>query len=85
MSLRERLADRSITIDVTDEAKHFLANQGYDPVYGVRPLKRYLQRALQTQLGRKLMAGDIQDGSCRSKPGSWKRMSKPRDFPVRLM
>jgi ATP-dependent Clp protease ATP-binding subunit ClpB len=64
VSLRERLADRSITIDVTDEAKHFLASQGYDPVYGARPLKRYLQRALETQLGRKLIAGDIQDGSC---------------------
>ena len=64
VSLRERLADRSITIDVTDEAKHFLASEGYDPVYGARPLKRYLQRALETQLGRKLIAGDIQAGSC---------------------
>ncbi len=63
VDLRSRLADRRITIDVTDEAKTFLGNQGYDPVYGARPLKRYLQRALETQVGRKIIAGEIVDGS----------------------
>ena len=63
VGLRHRLADRRITIDVTDDAKTFLGNKGYDPVYGARPLKRYLQRELETRLGRKLIAGDVPDGS----------------------
>ena len=62
-SLRARLADRRITIDVSDAAKTFLAECGYDPVYGARPLKRYLQRELETKIGRKLIAGEIPDGS----------------------
>ncbi|MEQ1632876.1 MAG: ATP-dependent chaperone ClpB [Planctomycetota bacterium] len=61
--LRRRLADRRITIDVTDDAKTFLGNQGYDPVYGARPLKRYLQKELETRIGRKLIAGQVPDGS----------------------
>jgi ATP-dependent Clp protease ATP-binding subunit ClpB len=61
--LRGRLVDRRITLDVTDAAKTFLGNQGYDPVYGARPLKRYLQRELETRIGRKLIAGEIPDGS----------------------
>jgi len=63
VNLRERLADRSITIEVTDEAKQFLGEQGYDPIYGARPLKRFLQRELETRLGRRLIAGDVTDGS----------------------
>ena len=63
MGLRSRLADRRITVEVSDEAKTFLGNQGYDPVYGARPLKRYLQRELETRIGRKLIAGEIPDGS----------------------
>ena len=63
VGLRARLADRRINIEVTDEAKTFLGNQGYDPVYGARPLKRYLQRELETKIGRKLIAGEIPDGS----------------------
>jgi ATP-dependent Clp protease ATP-binding subunit ClpB len=62
-SLRQRLADRRITIDVSDAAKTWLGNQGYDPVFGARPLKRLIQRELETRLGRKLIAGDIADGS----------------------
>jgi ATP-dependent Clp protease ATP-binding subunit ClpB len=63
VSLRERLAERRITLEVTDAAKTFLGNQGYDPVYGARPLKRLLQRELETRLGRKLIAGEVPDGS----------------------
>ena len=63
VGLRARLADRRITIDVSDAAKTFLGNQGYDPVFGARPLKRYLQRELETRIGRKLIAGEIPDGS----------------------
>jgi ATP-dependent Clp protease ATP-binding subunit ClpB len=61
--LRARLADRRIAIEVTDAAKTWLGNQGYDPVYGARPLKRVIQRELETKLGRKLIAGDIADGA----------------------
>ena len=61
--LRGRLADRRITIEVSDEAKDFLGQQGYDPVYGARPLKRFLQRELETRIGRQLIAGGVPDGS----------------------
>ncbi len=61
--LRARLTDRRITLEVTDAAKTFLGNQGYDPVYGARPLKRLLQRELETRIGRRLVAGDVADGS----------------------
>ncbi|MGC6486652.1 MAG: AAA family ATPase, partial [Planctomycetota bacterium] len=62
-SLRDRLADRRITVEVSDGAKAFLAERGYDPIYGARPLKRFLQRELETRIGRRLIAGDVPDGS----------------------
>jgi ATP-dependent Clp protease ATP-binding subunit ClpB len=61
--LRTRLADKNITLDLTDSAKEFIAREGYDPVYGARPLKRFLQRKLETSLSRKLLAGEITEGS----------------------
>ncbi len=61
--LRKRLTGRRIAIEVTEEAKTYLGNQGYDPVYGARPLKRYLQKELETRIGRKLISGEIPDGS----------------------
>jgi ATP-dependent Clp protease ATP-binding subunit ClpB len=61
--LRSRLAEREISLEVSDEAKDHLGQQGYDPVYGARPLKRYLQRELETRIGRKLIAGEVPDGS----------------------
>jgi ATP-dependent Clp protease ATP-binding subunit ClpB len=57
------LADRRIAIDVSDEAKALLGTRGYDPIYGARPLKRYIQRELETRIGRKLIAGEIADGA----------------------
>jgi ATP-dependent Clp protease ATP-binding subunit ClpB len=60
--LRERLADRQIGLELTDAARTYVANRGYDPVYGARPLKRLLQRELETRIGRKLIAGEIEDG-----------------------
>ena len=63
VGLRARLAERRITLEVSDAAKTFLGNQGYDPVYGARPLKRYVQRELETRIGRKLIAREIVDGS----------------------
>ena len=61
--LRQRLADRKIEIELTDRAQEHFANAGYDPVYGARPLKRLLQKEIETVLGRKILAGEVPDGS----------------------
>ena len=57
--LRQRLAERHITLELTESAKDYFATTGYDPTYGARPLKRLLQREIETTLGRKLLAGEI--------------------------
>ncbi len=62
-SLQQRLAERKISLTLTDEAAAFIAEQAYDPVYGARPLRRYLQRNLETALAHKLIAGEIPDGT----------------------
>jgi ATP-dependent Clp protease ATP-binding subunit ClpB len=61
--VRERLEDRRISLEVADDAKRHLVRSGYDATYGARPLKRTIQRELETSLGRKILAGDIPDGS----------------------
>jgi ATP-dependent Clp protease ATP-binding subunit ClpB len=61
--LRRRLVDRHIDLDLSDAAKEHVAREAYDPVYGARPLKRFLQRAVETPLSRKLIAGEISDNS----------------------
>ena len=61
--LEKRLSERRITLDVTAAAKEHLAKSGYDPNYGARPLKRTIQRAIETPLARKLIEGKIHDGS----------------------
>lgn len=61
--LLKRLAARKITLDLDDAARKWLADEGYDPVFGARPLKRVIQRALQDPLAEALLAGDILDGS----------------------
>ena len=61
--LRRRLEDRKIRIELTDNARQFVARQGYDPVYGARPLRRYLQHELETRIGRAMIAGDVRDGA----------------------
>lgn len=60
--LRRRLADRRISLEVTDAAKVWLADSGYDPVYGARPLRRLVQTSIGDQLARELLAGQIRDG-----------------------
>jgi len=60
--LRKRLEERHITLDVTDDAKDFLGNEGFDPVYGARPLKRVLQRRVLDRLAVDMLAGNIKDG-----------------------
>jgi ATP-dependent Clp protease ATP-binding subunit ClpB len=59
--LRARLAERKIDIELTDAALEHFARTGYDPVYGARPLKRLLQKELETALGRKIVAGEVHD------------------------
>ena len=61
--LKERLKNRHITLEISDEAKRFIAQAGYDPVYGARPLKRYLQRELETRVARAIIAGNVAEGS----------------------
>ncbi|GGL81361.1 ATP-dependent chaperone ClpB [Wenxinia marina] len=60
--LDRRLAQRNITLDLDEGAKAWLADEGYDPVFGARPLKRVIQRALQDQLAEMILAGDVRDG-----------------------
>ncbi len=62
LRLRARLADRNIDIEITPAAIEFLSREGYDPSYGARPLKRAIQREIETPLAKRLLAGDIHDG-----------------------
>jgi ATP-dependent Clp protease ATP-binding subunit ClpB len=61
--LNRRLKTRRLTLRLTDDARNFIANAGYDPVYGARPLKRFMQREIETRIGRAIIAGAILDGS----------------------
>ncbi|GAA1367097.1 ATP-dependent chaperone ClpB [Catellatospora chokoriensis] len=60
--LRRRLADRRLTLEVSDVARKWLAGHGYDPVYGARPLRRLVQSAIGDKLAKALLAGEIRDG-----------------------
>ncbi len=60
--LRKRLAERRVTLELSDAAKRHIVKVGYDPNYGARPLKRTIQKELETPLGRKILAGEINDG-----------------------
>ena len=61
--LRERLAERHITLELTESAKEYFAHTGYDPTYGARPLKRLLQKEIETNLGRKIIAGEVAENA----------------------
>lgn len=60
--LKNRLKEKDITIEVTDSAKEVMVREGYDPVYGARPLKRYIGNTLETVIAKKLIAGDVYNG-----------------------
>src|SRR6202042_1735718 len=60
--LADRIADRRLTLDVTPQAREWLALTGFDPVYGARPLRRLIQSAIGDKLARSLLAGGIADG-----------------------
>ncbi len=61
--LSARLADRKITISVTDGAKNLIAELGYDPTFGARPLKRLIQQKLENPIAQRILQGEITDGS----------------------
>ena len=60
--LRQRLKEQRITLEISEEALRFIAQAGYDPVYGARPLKRYLQRELETRVARAIIGGSVGEG-----------------------
>ncbi len=62
-SLRARLADRSLKLAMTDEAKALVIERGFDPLYGARPLRRYLQSSVETLLARRILSGDLAAGT----------------------
>ena len=61
--LRKRLADRQLDVVLTDAAKNYIVDEGYDPVYGARPLKRFLQRKVETLIGRMIIADEVRPNS----------------------
>ncbi len=61
--LNKRLADRRITVDLDQPARAWVAERGYDPVYGARPLRRFLQKQVETPLAKAILAGDLADGA----------------------
>ena len=62
-SLNKRLEDRKVSVEFTVSAKKWIGEKGYDPTYGARPLKRFLQKQVETQLARALVAGDVEESS----------------------
>ncbi|MCI1996242.1 MAG: ATP-dependent chaperone ClpB [Clostridium luticellarii] len=60
--IENRLKDKNIYIEITDRAKEVIASEGYDPVYGARPLKRYMENVLETSIAKKIIKGDIYGG-----------------------
>jgi ATP-dependent Clp protease ATP-binding subunit ClpB len=61
--LRRRLADRRMTLELTEDARRLIAAQGFDPVYGARPLRRFISHQVETRIGRALLAGQVRDGA----------------------
>ena len=61
--VRKRLEDRKIDIELTDKAKEWLIKEGFDPVYGARPLRRAIQRSLENPLSKKILAGEFREGN----------------------
>ncbi|TFV88468.1 ATP-dependent chaperone ClpB [Blastococcus sp. CT_GayMR20] len=61
--LRARLAERQMRLELTEDARRFIAGQGFDPVYGARPLRRFIAREVETRIGRALLTGEVEDGA----------------------
>ena len=62
-NLRKRLAEKNLKLEITDAAKSFINDRGFDPVYGARPLKRYLQSSAETLIAKAILKGDFPMGS----------------------
>ena len=62
-SLRKRLADRALKLEITDAAKQLIISRGYDPLYGARPLRRYLQASVETLIARTILSGELAAGA----------------------
>jgi ATP-dependent Clp protease ATP-binding subunit ClpB len=60
--LRQRLAEQQIELNLTEEARLLIAERGFDPIYGARPLRRYISRVVETEVGRALLRGSIAEG-----------------------
>jgi ATP-dependent Clp protease ATP-binding subunit ClpB len=60
--LNDRLADRELKLELTDSARAFITEHGYDPVYGARPLKRYMQKHVETLAARLILGGEVSAG-----------------------
>lgn len=60
--LNKRLADREITVELTDAAKQYIVEHGYDPIYGARPLKRFLQKHVETLSAKLILADKVREG-----------------------
>jgi ATP-dependent Clp protease ATP-binding subunit ClpB len=77
------LAERKITIELDDDARSWLANKGYDPVYGARPLKRVIQKYVQDPLAEQILSGQVPDGSTvKITNGSDRLLFRPRNPAV---
>jgi ATP-dependent Clp protease ATP-binding subunit ClpB len=61
--LRHRLAEQGISVELTAEARKLIAQHGFDPVYGARPLRRYISHEVETRIGRALLSGDVINGA----------------------
>ena len=66
VSLHKRLSNMGYSLTLTEDAKKFVAEKGFDPQFGARPLKRFIQHTLETQIGRQIIAGDAAEGRTRS-------------------
>jgi ATP-dependent Clp protease ATP-binding subunit ClpB len=62
--LRRRLEDKQLRLEVTDNAKDLVIARGYDPMYGARPLRRFLQQKVETLLAREIIGGGLNPGDC---------------------
>ncbi|MDP4138122.1 MAG: AAA family ATPase, partial [Bacillota bacterium] len=62
--IRTRLEDRRIGLDVSGRAKEYMAQSAYNPVFGARPVKRYIQKFIETEIGKKIIQGDLTEGKC---------------------
>jgi ATP-dependent Clp protease ATP-binding subunit ClpB len=61
--VRARLAERNIGLELSEDARKFIAEQGFDPVYGARPLRRFISHEMETRIARALISGDVMDGA----------------------